>query len=228
MGAPKKIFFAYSNQDEDQQFYAKISKYFNAYSNIGMVGIIDKKELFKLTADKTLIPEIVKSADITVPLLSIDFINDADCLQQLQAAAINKKVIVPVLLRDFDWQEFKDIMPYEEQMLPEEKESVKTLITEGNSDDKVFSEIAQHVKFVLFPEIKKMEFQRSPHTFYYILASLVMVIGTAASIIVYKQTGAYEQLEQLAFTALCFLMFACIGLIVLKNVFFPNKVKLKT
>ena len=112
MSTPKKIFFSYSNQNEDLEFYNKIHKHFAAYSNIGMLGIIDKKEIFKLTGDSTKINELLKTSDITIPLLSIDFINDEECLKQLEVAAGEKKVIVPVLLRDFDWEAFKEITQY--------------------------------------------------------------------------------------------------------------------
>jgi hypothetical protein len=227
MSTPKKIFFSYSNQNEDLEFYNKIHKHFAAYSNIGMLGIIDKKEIFKLTGDTSKINELLKTSDITIPLLSIDFINDEECLKQLESAAGENKVIVPVLLRDFDWEAFKEITQYKNQMLPNDHTPVENRITAGKNDDTVFKEIAQHVKAIIFPEIQNIKVQKTSHRFYYIIASLILVTGIVASIIVYNVTNGFEPIQRILFTALSLLMFACIGLIALKNVLFPNKLNIK-
>jgi hypothetical protein len=227
MGTPKKIFFSYSNQSEDLELYNKLNKHFAAYSSIGLVGIIDKNEIFKLTSDKSQINEILKSSDITIPLLSIDFINDEECLQQLESATSNQKIIVPVLLRDFDWEVFQKITQYKKQMLPNDLTSVENHISAGNNDDTVFKEIAQSVKAMILPEIGNIVLQKSSHTFYYILSSLVFVIGIVASVIIYNETAESSQTERILFSSLCLLMFTCIGFIALKNVLFPNKIKIK-
>lgn len=227
MSTPKKIFFSYSNHSEDLDLYNKINKHFAAYSSIGLLGIIDKKEIFRITADKDQALELLKKADITIPLLSIDYVNDEECLQQLDSAENNHVKIVPILLRDFDWQAFHKINQYKKEMLPGGQTPVENLLDSTN-DDTVFKEIAQSVKAMILPEINGLELQKTPHTFYYIISSLVLVIGIIASVIVYQQTVELGSTQQLLFTTLCFLMFACIGLIALKNVLFPNKVRLKT
>ena len=227
MGTPKKIFFSYSNQNEDLELYSKIHKHFAAYSSIGLLGIIDKKEIFKLTGDKSKITELLKSSDITIPLLSIDFINDEECLNQLENATGENKIIIPVLLRDFDWEAFKEITKYKQQMLPNDFTPVENHINSGNNDDTVFKEIAQHVKAVIFPEIRDMKVQKNSHTFYYVIASLVFISGIVASVIVYNATEGFGQTQRILFTALSLLMFASIGLIALKNVLFPNKMNIK-
>jgi len=227
MSSPKKIFFAYSNQNEDLELYDKIHKHFAAYAGIGLLGIIDKKEIFKLNNDKTRILEILKTSDITIPLLSIDFINDEDCLKQLESASGENKIIVPVLLRDFDWEAFKEISQYREKMLPNDRTPVENHITAGSNDDTVFKEIAQHVKAIIFPEIRNLEVQQTSHRFYYIMASLVFATGIVASVIIYKATSGMDQAQRILFTVLSLLMFACIGLIALKNVLFPSKLNIK-
>lgn len=227
MSIPKKIFFSYSNHAEDLELYSKIHKHFAAYAGIGILGIIDKKEIFKLTADKAKAIEILKTTDITIPLLSIDFINDEECLKQLQSAAIDNKIIIPVLLRDFDWQAFNDINQYKKQMLPNDLTPVEHHITRDSNDDTIFKEIAQHVKAVIFPEIRNIEVKKSSNTFYYVIAGMVFIIGIVAAVIVYNLTNGLEQLQRILFTVLSLLMFACIGLIALKNVLFPNKLNIK-
>ncbi len=227
MATPKTIFFSYSNHNEDLELYDKINKHFKAYSSIGLLGIIDKKEIFKLAGDKSKVIEILKSSDITIPLLSIDFINDEDCLKQLESAAGDNKVIVPVLLRDFDWEAFKEITKYREKILPNDLNPVENHITAGSNDDTVFKEIAQHIKAIIFPEIGNIQVQKTSKPFYYILATLVFVTGIVASVIIYNVTKGLDQTQRILFTALSLLMFACIGLIALKNVLFPNKLNIK-
>lgn len=227
MPTPKKIFFSYSNQDEDLAFYNKINKHFTAYSSNGLLGIIDKKEIFRITADKSKTLELLKGSDITIPLLSIDYVNDEECLRQLESASLSQIKIIPILLRDFDWQSFQEIIQYKNQMLPDDLNPVENHISAGNNDDTVYKEIAQRVKAILLPEIGGMVIQKNSHTFYYIISSLVLVIGIVSSVIVFNETKSLGNTEQLAFTTLCFLMFVCIGLIALKNVLFPNKVNIK-
>lgn len=227
MGTPKKIFFSYSNQAEDLELYKKINKHFAAYAGIGLLGIIDRAELFKLTADKDAITEILKSSDIAIPLLSIDYVNDAECLQQLENAAGNNKVIIPVLLRDFDWEAFKEITQHKKQMLPGDLTPVENHIATDNNADTIFKEIAQNVKAIIFPEIRDMQVQKSSHTFYYIIATLVLITGIVVSVLVYNITDRFTQTQRILFTVLSLLMFACIGLITLKNVLFPNKLNIK-
>lgn len=221
MGTPKKIFFSYSNQTEDLELYKKINKHFAAYAGIGLLGIIDRAELFRLTGDKAAINEILKSSDITIPLLSIDYINDEECLQQLDIAASSQMRIIPVLLRDFDWEAFQKITQYKKQMLPNDLTSVENHISAGNNDDTVFKEIAQNVKAIIFPEIGNLLIQKSSHTFYYIIASIVLIIGMLAAWFIYDQQGDYR------ISVAAFLMSAVIAMVALKNVLFPNKIKIK-
>jgi len=222
MGTPKKIFFSYSNQAEDLELYKKINKHFAAYAGIGLLGIIDRAELFKLTADKAAIIEILRSSDITIPLLSIDYINDEECLQQLENASGNNKLIIPVLLRDFDWEAFNGITRYRDQILPNDLTPVENHISQAGNDDTVFKEIAQQVKAVIFPEIGKLQVQKPAHTFYYIIAATVLVIGILAAWFIYDMKADYR------ISIAAFLMSAVIAMIALKNVLFPNKVKLKS
>lgn len=228
MGTPKKIFFSYSNQEEDLELYSKLNKHFSAYSRAGLLGIIDKAALFKLTADKSGIVNILKSSDITIPLLSIDFMNDEECMQLFDAAAKDEKMIIPVLLRDFDLSAFDEIKSFRQNILPNDLVPIENQISAGKNDDTVFKEIAQRVKAIVLPEIGKIVIQKSSHTFYYIIATLVLIIGVIASVSVYNLSGGFEQSQRILFSVLCMLMFISIGLIALKNVLFPNKFNIKS
>jgi hypothetical protein len=227
MGTPKKIFFSYSNQEEDLELYSKLNKHFSAYSKAGLLGIIDKATLFKLTADKKGISDILKNADISIPLLSIDFMNDEDCMQQFDDAAKGEKVIIPVLLRDFDLAAFAEIKNYQAFILPNDLIPIENQISSGKSDDTVFKEIAQKVKAIVLPEIGSIVIEQSSHRFYYIIAALVFIIGIVASVTVFNLTSSFGSQQQWLFAILSLLMFGSIALIALKNVLFPNKITIK-
>ena len=220
MGAAKKIFFSYSNHNEDLELYNKIYKHFAAYSKIGLLGIIDKKEIFRINNDKTRINEILKESDITIPLLSIDYVTDDECLEQFQHACSQQRKIVPVLLRDFDWESFQDITQHKKNILPLDKTSVQTHLGEDSNKEEVFKEIALRIKGMAIPEIGALSIQQSPKMFYYIIAALVLAIGAIAAWLLYDHT------RQILFSLMAFLMFVCIALLSLKNVLFPGKIKI--
>lgn len=224
----KKIFFSYSNEVEDTEFYKKIHKHFAIYTGNNKLVIIGKDEAFAAAADEAQMLELLKRSDVTIPLLSIDFLNDEKCVGLLKTAALNQLKIVPVFLRDFDLSALPELSPYRTQMLLDDTTPLEKHIKAGDrDDDTLFKEIALRVKALVYPEIANVVIQKSSNTFYHIIASLVMILGIAASVIVYYETGELETWEQIAFTGLCFLMFVCIAFISLKNVLFPNKAQIK-
>ena len=221
MATPKKIFFSYSNDAEDLELYKKLNRHFSAYSKFGLIGIVDKQEIFRTNGDLANINEIQNGTDITIPLLSVDFVNDEDCLKQLDNAATGDKIIIPVLLRDFDWEAIQKLSQYKKRMLPDDLTSVENHISNNNNDDTIFKEIAQRVKKIALPEIGDISIQRSSNTFYYIIAAIVLIIGGLAAWYIYDLGLDYR----IALAA--FLMSVVIAMIALKNVLFPNKLKIE-
>ncbi len=221
MPAPKKIFFSYSSYTEDVDLYNRIHKHFAAYSKFGLISIVDKNEIFLISGDAAKINEIQNSTDITVPLLSVDFVNDEECLKQLDNAVSGNKIIVPVLLRSFDWESIQKLNQYRKRMLPEDLSSVEDHISSGSNDDSIFKEIAQRVKGIALPEIGNISIQHSSNTFYYIIASIVLAIGILAAWFIYDKNGDYR------ISIAAFLMSVIIAMVALKNVLFPNKLKIK-
>ena len=221
MATPKKIFFCYSNDAEDLELYKRLSRHFSAYSKFGLIGIVDRQEIFRTSGDLANIDEIQNGTDITSPLLSVDFVNDEDCLKQLDNAASQQKIIIPVLLRDFDWEAIQKINQHKKSMLPDDLTSVENHISNNNNDDTIFKEIAQRVKKIALPEIGDISIQRSSNTFYYIIAAIVLIIGGLAAWYIYDLGLDYR----IALAA--FLMSVVIAMIALKNVLFPNKLKIK-
>ncbi|MEO6541347.1 MAG: hypothetical protein ABIN74_10165 [Ferruginibacter sp.] len=221
MPTPKKIFFSYSKDAEDLELYNKLNRHFTAYSKFGLIAIVDRQEIFRISGDTADIHDIQNGTDITIPLLSVDFVNDEDCLKQLENAANGSKIIIPVLLRDFDWEAIQKLTQYKKQMLPEDLTSVENHINLDKNDDTIFKEIAQRVKRIAIPEIADISFQHSSKTFYYIIAGIVLVIGMLSAWYIYDRELDYR------ICIATFLMSAVIAMIALKNVLFPNKLKIK-
>ena len=219
----KKIFFAYSDDQEDLDLYKELKLHFTPYAKKGVLKIIDKEELFRMSSDKDKAIEQLRESDLTVPLLSIDYLNSEECLHLLETAVIANKTVIPVLLRACDWAEIDKNSLWAKNLLPEDKQSVVQHIKAGGDDDKIFNGIALLVKaFVLndvLGAIKIPEEKKTTGLFYYLLAGVVFISGILASVISYSQWGDWK------ISALAVLMGGSISLLALKNVFFPTKFK---
>ena len=216
----KKVFFTYSDNAKDIELYKEFNKYFISYARSGLITIMDKDAVFVLNNDSTQLEELLKTTDITVPLLSIDYINSDECQRVLAAARAQQKTIVPVLMRDFDWTVSDTIKGMSALLLPEDKQSVVKHIEEGDRDE-VFTSVAKKVKGIIFHELESVRIRSGPRTFYYIIAAIVMVIGLLATIYSYvylKQTWII--------CGIIFLMFTGVALFALKNVLFPTKFRI--
>ncbi len=217
----KKIFFAYSDDTEDIDLYKELKQHFTAYARQGFLSIIDKDELFRTSGDREKVNELLRNSDFTIPLLSIDYLNSDECLKLLDDAKASKKPIIPILLRACEWEELDKLKDLEENILPDNKQSVVQLISSDKSGDAIFSGIARKVKAVIFDDdLKKLEEVQvagNSKTFYYILAGIVLVIGGLVSAI------SYSRLADWKITAVVFLMFVVVALLALKNVLFPTK-----
>jgi hypothetical protein len=213
----KKIFFAYSDNAEDVDLYKKFNKHFAAYARKGLIDIVDKDELFRINNDGSKTVEFLTTADLTVPLLSIDYLNSDECVKLLNAATNAKKLIIPVLLRDFDWQEMEEIRILQNSLLPEDKQSVNTHVSVDKDKDEVFASIAKRVKGIVFNDFVDISIKKRSGTFYYIIGSIVMLIGILAGIV------SYTRWDDWKISTIIFLMFAGIALFAVKNVLFPTK-----
>ena len=216
----KKIFFAYSDNEKDIELYKQFNKHFTAYAKKGLIAIVDKDELFRVNNDKEKVIEFLKNADLTIPLLSVDYATSDECISMLGMATDAKKIIIPVLLRDFDWKELDGIRNLENALLPEDKQSVNAHISSDNDKDAVFAIMAKKVKAIVFNDFEGIDIKKNKGTFYYILASILMIIGVLSG------WESYQQWNDLVLSVIIFLMFSCIALFSVKNVLFPTKFKI--
>jgi len=214
----KKIFFTYSDNAKDIELYKEFNKHFITYARKGMLMIVDKDELFRVNNDKEKIAEFLKDADITIPLLSVDYLTSEECIKLFETASSANKTIIPVLLRDCDWTELDKQNKLHENLLPDDKQSVAQHIEDGEEDE-VFSSIAQKVKRIVFKELETVNIKSSSKTFYYILAGIVLLVGGLLTGISQSQWHDWK------ISAIIFLMFVAIALLAVKNVLFPTKFK---
>lgn len=213
----KKIFFAYSDNAKDVELYKEFNKHFKTYARNGMLMIIDKDELFKINNDNEKILKFLDESDITVPLLSIDYLTNDQCLKLLETAVDGNKIVIPVLLRECDYEGIDKIKNLEKNLLPDDKQSVTEHISKDGGQDEIFSNMAKRVKGIIFKELESVTIKTGPKLFYHILSGILLLIGGLSAAFSYTEWGDWRV------ASIIFLMFVVISLFSLKNVLFPTK-----
>lgn len=213
----KKIFFAYSDNAKDVELYREFNKHFKTYARNGMLMLIDKDELFRQSGDTAKADQFLQESDIAVPLLSVDYLDNEQCLKLIDAAVAGNKTIIPVLLRDCNYDSVDKLKALQGNLLPEDKESVTDHILKEGGQDEVFASIARRVKGVVFRELESVAIKKHSGTFYYILAGILLLMGGLAA------SYSYSHWADWRLTAGIFLLFLIIALFSLKNVLFPTK-----
>lgn len=213
----KKIYFSYSDKPEDQSLYKDLNNHLQQYKRKGWIEIYDEQELFKQNGDLAKNEEFLKSSDLTIPLISIDYLNNDECLKILKLADMQHIKIVPILLRECDWTADDILKKYSNEVLPDEKKSIEHLSKTLPDKQTIFKEIGDEIKCFIFPELHSVKMAESGSSFYWIVAGLVLVIGILASFYIYTKT------DEILLAVLSFLLFGLIALMSVKNVLFPTK-----
>lgn len=211
MPEKKKIFFCYSDNETDQRQFTNLCLHFSVLQ--------DKAELWyksKLKGgDDTeeIIKQKVAESDIFLHLLSVHYLNDANCKKQLELSLTDKKVLIPVLLSSFDWQSDENLKKFEDEILPEDKRAIDL----HPNFNEVCTEIVQNVKKVVFGE-NSVRKSNNSRAFYWILATIILIIGALSSVFVYKLFNDF------IIPIIVFLMFLSIDLLILRNLLFPTNI----
>jgi hypothetical protein len=228
----KKIFFVYSNDPEDLDLYKELKPYFIGYTKSQMLTIIDKEHLFSLSGDKEKAIEQLKKADLAIPLISVDYLNDDDCHLQLETAISTKIEVVPVLLRACLWPEFVNLKNLEKKILPYDGQTVTEHIKTDGRNDNIFTQIALLVKAHLLGDelkkIDKLELKSTPKSFYNKLAGFVLVLGITGFIISYSYLNKLTSLLTASLISLIApLMSVVLAIVIYKISALPTKFKTK-
>ena len=124
-----------------------------------------------------------------------------------------KKVIIPILLSSFHWEGDPRLVQLKQHFLPTSEEPVDSF----PNIKKVFSDIIETLCQQVLGNKEKVQF-KNDRPFYYVLALLVFVMGTIATIMI------YSIFQEIVPALLVFLLFCCIILFILKNVIFPTSI----
>lgn len=207
----KKIFFCYSDNESDQRQFTNLCLHFSVLQDKAEFWYKSKlkggDDVDEITQKK------VAESDVFLHLLSVHYLNDADCKKQFESSVSNKKVLIPVLLSSFDWQSDENLKKLSEEILPEDKKAIDL----HPNFNEVCTEIVQNVRKVVFEEIVPKKSNNS-RAFYWILASIILVIGGLASIFV------YNLFKDFIIPIIVFLMFVSIDLLILRNLIFPTNI----
>jgi TIR domain len=211
MPEKKKIFFCYSDNENDQRQFTNLCLHFSVLQ--------DKAELWYkaklIGGDNTdeVIQQKVSESDIFLPLLSVHYLNDANCQKQFETSISDKKILIPVLLSSFDWQSDEHLKNLGQEILPEDKRAIDL----HENFNEVCTEIVQNVKKVVFGE-KIAKKNDNSRTFYWILAAIILIIGGLSAVFVYKL------FQDFIIPVIVFLMFVSIDLLILRNLLFPTNI----
>lgn len=212
----KKIFFAYSDNAQDVELYREFNKHFKTYARNGILAIVDKDELFRVSGDSGKAEQFLQESDIAVPLLSVDYLTNEQCIKLIDAAVAGKKTIIPVLLRDCNYDSVDGLKAVEDKLLPADGQSVVEYKNEGALDE-ILSSMARKVKEALLKELGTVVIRKNSGMFYYILSGVILVLGGLAASYCKSEWGDWR------LAAGVFLMFLIIALFPLKQAVFPTK-----
>lgn len=221
-GNVKTICFLYSGDPDDMNLYKDLAPFFIRYQKKGLLQLIDREAVFQRHADMQFLGQYVTSADLTIPLISVDLINSEECMAWFQQAVGLRRPIFPVLWRPCDWTTEDVFKPYLTQVFPRGGVSVLEAADDAGEKEKLFTQIAVQVKKAIFPELETVEVRSGVNKpFFYLIAALLLLMGILAGGFVYVKLNM-----GLGAALFAFLMFACIALFTLRNVFFPAQLKI--
>lgn len=209
MPEKKKIFFTYSEKDKTQ--FNNLCLHFSVLQDKAEFWYKDKLQGGDDT--KEVITKKLSESDILLHLLSAYSANDPACNEQFAISVSGKKKIIPVLLSSYDWQSDNNFNKFEDTILPEDKQPIDL----HKNFNEVCTEIVQDIKQTVFGE-KVSSKNKNSRLFYWILGSIVFVIGTLTSIYVYRLFNDWM------IPVIVFLMFVCIDLLILRKLLFPTNI----
>ena len=213
----KKIYYSYSDKPEDQDLYRNLNSHLQQYKRKGWIEIYDERELFKLNGDLSKNAEYLRISDITIPLVSIDYLNSEECRSILKIADDEKIKIIPIILRQCDWKTDDILQKYSKEVIPEDDNSVEHLSKSLPDKQTVFKQIGDDIKSFIFPELQSVKIANRSNTFYWLLASMVLLLGVLSAFYLYTQS------QNIILTGMSFLMFGLLALLSLRSVLFPTK-----
>lgn len=167
------------------------------------------------------INESIVSSDFVIPILSVDYINDDDCMRQFKDSITSKKELIPILLRDFEWSELEELKSFENVLIPKDKNSIVNHISLSGNQDIVYRQIVSSVKDNIFSDKEKAAINISGSkvtNFYKIMSVIVAFISILALVWITASVQTWY------ISVLFFFIFLCIEALILRHIFFPTQI----
>jgi hypothetical protein len=209
MGEKKKIFFTYSDPDKTQ--FNNLCLHFSVLQDKADIWYKDK--LLGGDNAEEQINQRLSESDILLHLLSSYSANDQTCTRQIEDSVKANRKIIPLLLSSYAWQSDHTFNRFENNILPEDKQPIDL----HKNFNEVCTEIVQDLKQSVFGE-KVSHKTNNSRAFYWILGSLVLLIGCLTSVYVYKLFADW------LIALIVFLMFISIDLLILRKLLFPTNI----
>jgi hypothetical protein len=213
MPVTKKILFLNyaDNSPDDVKMFHNLSLHLSILKD--KVEAWSKAKIMAGEVKEEIINANIKNADAVIHLLSVHFENENQCLKLLETSILEKKKIIPILISSFDWESDESLAHLKNEMLPEDKKPIDSY----NNPNEVFTEIVKSIRVEVFGD-SIPEPPKSDRNFYYILATIVFLIGCSAT------WWVYTTFHKISISVMVFLMFCCIILLVVRKVLFPTNI----
>ena len=206
----KKIFFNNSDEAEDAKMMRNLCLHFSVLKD--KVDLWHKGKILPGDTVNETLSTNLNNADAVLHLLSISYTAEDDCMKLLGQGIKQDKNNIPVLLSSFDWESVEEIKKLQEKLLPHDHKAVDV----HPNYNEVYTEIVQTVKKdVLGIETKAGSNGRM---FYYVLAGLILVVGTGATIL------TKDSIDNWGITAGLFSLFIIAAFFTIRKIIFPTSI----
>ncbi|WP_235299662.1 hypothetical protein [Portibacter marinus] len=201
----QNIFIAHSNDAGDLQILKGLYKQFLLFEKSKVVRILDQEELFKVARDQNEKMNYALEADLMVPLLSADLLNDEDQLEIILERKRLEKEILPVLASKCLYDVIPELKDLKEKMIPSAEESVLESTDKTSDNDSIFSNIVKKIVSFVTGEFTPISIPSGKA--FLIITYVNGLLGIGAALFTYVRFGA----EFLSFGLL--LMFASLSVV---------------
>ena len=218
----KKVFFSYSQDTDDLKIMEELNPHLLNYSKKGLIEILDRNKLNLAIGDPEGVKKEMSTAQLAVQFISVDYLNDDQCIQLLQTAQENKITILPILLRECDWESDNTIKQLGDLIFPDKDTPVAKFLLQESNKDEILTKLANKLKSKIFPELAHVEMKKGSGLFSYILSGLVILCGIVGVYLIRNMEGQ----NKFVFIGIIITMTILLCLVSLRDVFFPTHYKI--
>ncbi len=199
------IYIAHSNEEGDLNILKGLDKQFMLFEKSKVVRILDQEELFKIARDEEEKKQYALDADLMVPLLSADLLNNESQLDILLERKKSGKEILPVLASKCLYDGIPELKDLKDKMIPSSEESVLESTDKTSDNDSIFSNIVKKIVSFVTGDFTPIAIPSGKA--FLVFTIINGILGIGAAFFTYLRFGA----ELLSFGLL--LMFASLSVV---------------